>query len=56
MVQYVSQIIKVDGANFVPGILDRDDSQFCYQTNLKKNLIKNDQANIDGSYGNEFWN
>ena len=35
-VQYVSQISTVDGTNFVPGIIDGDDSQLCYQTNLTK--------------------
>ena len=35
-VQYVSQFSTVDGTNFVPGILDEDDSQLCYQTNLTK--------------------
>ena len=29
-VQYVSQISIVDGTNFVPGILDGDNSQLCY--------------------------
>ena len=35
-VQYVSQISTVDGTNFVSGILDGDDSQLCYWTNLTK--------------------
>ena len=35
-VQYVSQISTVDGTNFVPGILDRDNSQLFYQTKLTK--------------------
>ena len=35
-VQYVSQIRTVDGTNFVPGMLDGDDSQLCYQTNMTK--------------------
>ena len=35
-VQYVSQISTVDGTNFVPGILEGDDSQLCYQTKLTK--------------------
>ena len=29
-VQYMSQISTVNGTNFAPGILDRDDSQLCY--------------------------
>ena len=33
---YVSQISTVDGTNFVPGILEGDDSQLCYQTKLTK--------------------
>ena len=35
-VQYVSQICMVDGTNFVPGILEEDDSRLCYQTTLTK--------------------
>ena len=35
-IQYVSQISTVDGTNFVPGILDGDNSQLCYQTYLTK--------------------
>ena len=35
-VQYVSHISTVDGTNFVPGILDGDDSQLFYRTNLTK--------------------
>ena len=35
-VQYVSQISTVDGTNFVPGILEGDDSQLVYQTTLTK--------------------
>ena len=35
-VQYVSQISSVDGTNFVLGILDGDELQLCYRTNLTK--------------------
>ena len=35
-VQYVRQINTVNGTNFVPGILDGDNSQLCSQTNLTK--------------------
>ena len=35
-VQYVSQISTVDGTNFVPKILEGDDSQLCYQPTLTK--------------------
>ena len=35
-VQYVSQISTVDGTNFVPGILEGDNSQLFYQTTLTK--------------------
>ena len=35
-VYYVSQISTVDGTNFVPGILEGDDSQLFYQTTLTK--------------------
>ena len=35
-VQHVSQISTVDGTNFVPKILEGDDSQLCYRTNLTK--------------------
>ena len=35
-VQYVSQISTVDGTNFLPGILEGDDSQLFYQTTLTK--------------------
>ena len=35
-VQYVSQINTVYGINFVPGILEGDDSQLCHQTTITK--------------------
>ena len=35
-VQYVRKISTVDGTSFVPGILEGDDSQLCYQITLTK--------------------
>ena len=35
-VQFVSEICTVDGTSVVPGILERNDSQFNYQTTLTK--------------------
>ena len=35
-VQCVSQISTVDGTNFVPGILEGNDSQLVYQTTITK--------------------
>ena len=35
-VHYVSGICIVDGTSFVPGMLEGDDSQLCYQTTLTK--------------------
>ena len=35
-VQYVSEISTINGASFVPGILDRDNYQLNYQTTLTK--------------------